>query len=145
MRRTWTFLFPALLALVGCSRQPPERQPGADAAPSAAAASSAPTSPSATPAREEPIPDPITHPCVVTSAQFDIAFRDGDKSCQTDADCECVPEGVSAKRTCGAVTSRKTGAKLRALAQEFTKMRCTPPHPCPQRACKPRCEAGSCQ
>jgi len=94
---------------------------------------------------EEPIPDPITHPCVVKSVQFDIAFRDGDKTCQRDSDCECIPARVGDKHACSGVTSKKTIAKLRTLQQEFTKLGCTDTRKCAQTVCQPRCEGGQCQ
>ena len=91
------------------------------------------------------MPDPITHPCVVTSAQFDIAFRDGDKSCKSDADCECIPHRVGSRHACSGVTSKQTGAKLRALAKEFLDMKCQDTRKCAQTKCAPRCVSGLCE
>jgi hypothetical protein len=93
----------------------------------------------------DPQPDPITHPCVVTAAQFDIEVRDGDKSCRSDADCECFPNGVGSKNACGGVTSKKSATKLRELALEYAKMKCTSQVECAKRACLPRCNGGTCQ
>jgi hypothetical protein len=150
---------PVLLTLVGCPNKPPDGGPPTQDAASTTTVAPAPVMPAtpdaaataapvATPtqtAREAPMPDPITHPCVVTSAQFDIAFGDGDKTCQSDADCECIPLRIGSRHACSGVTSKKTMVKLRALAKEFAEMKCDDTHKCAQQKCQPRCVSGQCQ
>lgn len=121
----------------------PAVTPTAEAAPPAVDTQTPPATASAT--REAPMPDPITHPCVVTAAQFDIAFRDGDKSCAGDADCVCIPMQVGSQSACGGVTSKKTNAQLLTLEKEFRKDGCSDPRKCAQKACQPKCVSGQCQ
>ena len=146
---------PTLLTLVGCPQKPPDRgAPTRDAASTTtlgmpatpdAATTAAPIATPTQTVRDEPTPDPITHPCVVTSAQFDIAFQDGDKTCQSDADCECIPRRIGSRHGCSGVTSKKTMPKLRALAKQFAEMKCADTHKCAQQACQPRCVSGQCE
>lgn len=139
------------LLLVSCTREtaPPSARPDAGGGPTAAAPSTAPavvTQPKPKPAApDDPMPDPITHPCVVTAAQFDVAVREGDKSCQKDADCECIPERIGSRYACGGVTAKRNGAKLRELAKEFAAMKCESMRKCKQAKCEPRCVDGQCQ
>jgi hypothetical protein len=157
--RSLALAVPILITLVGCPQKPPDRgtptqdaastttvapTPGVPATPDAAATAAPAASPTNA-APDDPMPDPITHPCVVTSAQFDIAFQDGDKTCQSDADCECIPLRVGSRHGCSGVTSKKAMAKLRALAKEFAKMKCSDTHKCAKQTCQPRCVSGQCQ
>lgn len=144
-----------LLTLVGCPQKSPDQGAPTRDGKSPIAAPLAPgvpattaTASAATPAQavnDEPEPDPVTHPCVVTSAQFDIAFQDGDKTCQSDSDCECIPLRIGARHGCGGVTSSKTMTKLRALAKDFAEMKCRDTHKCAQQRCQPRCVSGQCE
>jgi len=77
--------------------------------------------------------------------QFDIAFRDGDKSCQRDSDCECIPQRVGDKFACSGVTSKKTMGKLRELEKKFGEMKCTASAKCAKSVCQPHCASGQCQ
>jgi hypothetical protein len=137
-----------VLLLSACRSERGAPAPEAGAAPPVATAS-APATPSAVATSvagaTDPTPDPITHPCVVTSVQFDMALENGEKGCASDADCECIPPRIGEKFGCGGVTSKKTGAKLRALAAEFSRLGCKDTHKCKQTECRPRCAEGQCR
>jgi hypothetical protein len=91
------------------------------------------------------MPDPITHPCVVTSAQFDVAVAADDKSCKVDADCVCIPLRVGSRHGCSGIVSKKTIGKLLELEKEFQKLKCEATHKCKQAVCAPKCVSGVCQ
>ena len=141
----------ASLLLVCCTREPappsanPEAGAGTPAVPTAPPTASGVAAAPKPAAPDDPMPDPITHPCVVTAAQFDIAVQEGDKSCNDDVDCECIPERIGSRYACGGVTAKKNGAKLRELAKSFTEMKCEPMRKCEQKTCTPRCVDGQCQ
>jgi hypothetical protein len=97
------------------------------------------------PRPSDPTPDPITHPCVVKAAQFDVALDAADNSCKTDADCDCYPGGVTPKAGCGGVTSASAAKELHRLAQEFRADGCDWTQHCAPRACEPNCVDGSCR
>ena len=92
-----------------------------------------------------PTPDPITHPCVVTAAQFDRELDAADTSCKTDADCDCYPGGVTKQAGCGGITGAASAKKLHELAKAFREDGCKPVKQCAPRACEPRCIEGKCQ
>lgn len=94
---------------------------------------------------EEPIPDPITHPCVVTAAKYDVVLAGASGACSTDADCDCFPGGISRKGACGGVTDKKTAAQLHALNAEFAKDKCVKEMNCAPRPCTPKCDKGICK
>lgn len=91
-----------------------------------------------------PTPDPITHPCVVTAAQFDRELEEGDRSCTSPSDCECFPGGITKKAGCGGVTGGDSARKLHALASEFREDECKLVQQCAAQVCAPRCVDGQC-
>lgn len=91
-----------------------------------------------------PTPDPITHPCVVTAAQYSIAIEKGSDACASDADCGCYQGGIG-KSGCGGVLNKESVSKLDVIAKSFHAMKCQPSVDCAAWACQPRCEAGHCK
>lgn len=130
----------AACSLLACNSQDARKPTVAPAETSAPLAQSAP--PAARPA--EPTPDPITHPCVVAAAQYDIAIEKGSDACQGDADCGCYPGGIG-KSGCGGVLSSDSVRKLGEIAKRFHDMKCQSSSDCAAWACKPRCESGHCR
>lgn len=94
---------------------------------------------------DEPIPDPITHPCVVKTAQLEIALAAASGKCTTKADCDCYPGGYSRKGGCGGVTDAATAKKLHAIAAELASMSCPKNLHCGPRPCAPTCVDGRCK
>jgi hypothetical protein len=94
---------------------------------------------------DDPTPDPITHPCVVKAAQFDVALAAADVSCRSDADCDCYPGGVTRKAGCGGVTSAASAKELHGIAQAFRADGCDWAQQCAAQVCDPKCVDGSCQ
>ncbi len=121
---------PALAwAMVGChSGSPPESR------------QDPPTGPAS-----EPVPDPITHPCVVAASGFDATLEASDGRCEADADCDCYPGGVTLDAGCGGVTSTETAKELHAVAQRFRAAGCRLTRNCAPRLCEPKCVDGGCQ
>ncbi len=93
----------------------------------------------------DPSPDPITHPCVVKAAQFDIELAKNLNSCSTDAECDCFPGGVTDKAGCGGVRSKASAKKLHDINAEFGKMKCKLAQECGAQECKPKCDNGQCR
>ncbi|MCC6899762.1 MAG: hypothetical protein IT377_12355 [Polyangiaceae bacterium] len=91
-----------------------------------------------------PTPDPITHPCVVTAAQYSIAIEKGSDACASDSDCDCYQGGIG-KSGCGGVLNKESVSKLDAIAKSFHGMKCQLAVDCAAWACEPRCEAGHCK
>lgn len=152
-----SLLLMALGAWVGCAKEPPlqasdsaeaspkpnHSAPTATPAASSSAAEGAPTVVRSARAGD-PTPDPITHPCVVKAAQFDIELAKNESSCATDADCDCFPGGITMRGGCGGVRSKASAQKLQALSRELEAMKCEPEKVCAPATCAPKCNAGTC-
>ena len=95
--------------------------------------------------RDELVPDPITHPCVVAAAQYTAAIRKGSDVCSVDADCGCYQGGIGEKSGCGGVLNEKSVAELDAIARRFHDMKCDTTVDCAAWACTPRCLEGHCR
>jgi hypothetical protein len=93
---------------------------------------------------KEPLPDPITHPCVVAAAQYDQTIAQGSVACAADSDCGCYAGGIG-KSGCGGVSSAATVAKLAGVAKRFHDMKCRTTVDCAAWACRPKCEGGRCR
>lgn len=142
-----------LVALVAtaCKQQndgahtPPASSPGATppAATTAPTATTAKATRSARPS--DPDPDPITHPCVVAIAQFEVALKAAPGACSAAADCACYPGGVGKLSGCGGVTDKVTANKLQTIASAYRKDGCSPTVNCAPRLCQPRCDDGKCR
>lgn len=102
------------------------------------------TEPSPDAARPAPEPDPITHPCVLSAAQYSIAIEKGSDACTADSDCGCYPGGIG-KSGCGGVLNAESVAKLEEIAKRFREMKCELTTQCAAWACAPRCDAGHCR
>jgi hypothetical protein len=117
--------------------------PEARVAPVETSARQEPAPPAAT-TPAGPTPDPITHPCVVEAAQYDIAIEKGSDACQSDADCGCYQGGIG-KSGCGGVLNQESVRKLAEIAKRFHDMKCRRSVNCAAWACQPRCEGGHCR
>lgn len=126
-----------LLILMACAPKTPE-----DVSSTGAAGVHRESEP---PRADDPIPDPITHPCVVAAAQFDKALASADAGCQADTDCDCYPGGVTNKAGCGGVTSAAVAKELHRIAGEFNADGCDLVQQCAPQLCEPRCVKGSCR
>ncbi len=116
------------------------------ATPSEPAATATASQPSAKPASpSDPIPDPITHPCAVSAAQYGIAIDKGETNCTTDADCGCYQGGIGRKSGCGGVLNKDSVAKLAKIAKEFHADGCKLTQQCAAWACQPKCDNGTCR
>ena len=136
----------ALLA-IGCNRDPQSASPAGSAQTRAAttASTAAAGKPSArSPRATDPTPDPITHPCVVKAAQFDVELKKNLTACKEDADCDCFPGGITRNAGCGGVRNKASAKKLHDINAEFGKMECKPVKSCAARECKPKCTDGQC-
>jgi len=91
-----------------------------------------------------PEPDPITHPCVVAAAQYDIAIKEGSDACQSDADCGCYQGGIG-KSGCGGVLNKESVGKLGEIAKRFHDMKCKITTNCAAWRCQPKCDNGHCR
>lgn len=100
--------------------------------------------PTPTVASAEVTPDPITHPCMVTATQYDMAVSKGSDACQSDADCGCYQGGIG-KTGCGGVLSKDSVAKAEVLAKRYHEMKCPLTTQCAAWACQPKCIGGRCR
>jgi hypothetical protein len=94
---------------------------------------------------EELVPDPITHPCVVKTAQLEVALAGASGKCASNADCDCYPGGYSRKGGCGGVTDAQTAKKMHAIVAELASMSCPKNLHCGPRPCTPTCVDGRCK
>ncbi|MBK7584717.1 MAG: hypothetical protein IPI67_31585 [Myxococcales bacterium] len=138
---------------LACNTQNPARPAGTAAPSSATAAPATASTETATsgaklpiPARpSDPTPDPITHPCVVSAAQYEKAIDEGKTDCKTDADCGCYQGGVGRKSGCGGVLNQQSLVPLSRIAKEFHDRGCKHTQQCAAWACQPKCDQGHCR
>jgi hypothetical protein len=136
---------------LGCNTQSAP-QPSPSAVPTVAptppqpsAATAPPTKDPIAPSDKAPMPDPITHPCVVTAAQYENAIEKGKTDCKADSDCGCYQGGISRKSGCGGVLNKESLKELTRIATEFRKDRCEDSQECAAWACQPKCVNGQCK
>jgi hypothetical protein len=136
VRRLLTMIAMAGLFVGACDAKSPQGQP-----PTTSAASAKPSSRNEV---DEPIPDPITHPCVVASAKFRVTLDKHSGSCTTAADCGCYPGGIDRRSGCGGVTDKATAERLQKIADDFHQMKCKLQAHCAAWQCAPKCSDGKC-
>ena len=142
----------AALALSCNTQSAPKPNQGAEptAAPKNTPAATTPTAAALPkkpiPARDtDPMPDPITHPCVVSAAQYTNAIEKGKTDCKTDSDCGCYQGGLGRRSGCGGVLNKESLVELSRIEAEFRKDGCKHTQQCAPWACQPKCENGHCR